>query len=30
MAWSKPKLKEVDNLEQTIRGSGGFGSTGSK
>ena len=26
----KAKLKEVDNLEQTIRGSGGFGSTGSK
>ena len=26
----KATLKEVDNLEKTKRGSGGFGSTGSK
>jgi len=24
----KAKLKEVQNLEDTVRGSGGFGSTG--
>ena len=26
----KAKLKEVDNLDDTIRGKGGFGSTGLK
>tara|TARA_B100000575_G_C23040462_1_gene598843 strand:+ start:447 stop:887 length:441 start_codon:yes stop_codon:yes gene_type:complete len=27
---TKAKLREVNNLEETIRGSGGFGSTGTK